>query len=119
MKVPPELDLLAIAVPYLLWPAFQHISPTSGRVAFYCMGGLLVIYSGWRIRRLAGWQWVPVMWFAAFVGSQQAVCGLLFEAKGQHICDSGTGFPWILLTVTALALFAAYYARKRNAGPND
>lgn len=116
MRPHPAVDLCAIATPYLLWPAFNDISPTSGRVAFYCLSGLLVAYLAWRLRVLAGWQWIPVMLFACVVGGQQAVCGLLFEAKGSHICDSGTGFPWVLITVCILCLIAVYYTRK---SPHD
>jgi hypothetical protein len=110
----PAVDLLAIATPYLLWPAFDDISPTSGRVSFYVLQGLFICYIGWRLKVFAGWRWIPVMVYGFFVGGQQAICGLLFEHSGKHVCDAGTGFPWILLTVTALAIFAAYYARRSS-----
>lgn len=111
-KRAPVVDVLAIAAPFLLWPAFDGLSPTAGRVAFYSMSGLLVAYLGWRLRSVAGWQWIPVMLFSWFVGGQQFVCGLLFEHNGKHICDAGTGIPWVLITGAALAVIAAYYASR-------
>lgn len=114
MKVPPIADLIAVAIPYLSWPLFNRYTSTSGRVAFYCMLGALVVYSWWRVRQILGWRWKPVAWFAAWVGSQQATCGLLYEARGGHVCDDGTGIPFVLLTTLFLLVIAAYYALRSN-----
>lgn len=76
------------------------------------MQGLLIAYLAWRLRVLAGWQWIPAMLFAWFVGGQQFVCGLLYEHSGKSICDAGSGFPWVLLTCAALALICSYYASR-------
>lgn len=113
-KVGPVVDLFAIATPYLLWPAFNDISPTSGRISWYVMCGVLLGYLGWRIRVFAGWRWIPVMLFAWFIGAQQAVCGLLFEHTGSHQCDRGTGFPWVLVTALVLCVFGIYYATRKE-----
>ncbi len=108
----PVVDTAAVAGTYLLWTAFDGLSETSGRVAFYCMSGLLVAYLAWRLRVSLGWRWVPMMVFAWFVGGQQFVCGLLYEHNGKSICDAGSGFPWVLLTCAALALICSYYASR-------
>ncbi len=110
----PEWDLAAVAMTYLGWKAFDGISATSGRVAFYSMGGLLLIYLTWRIKSLFGWKYAPVFWFAAFVGSQQFACGLLYEHNGKAICDAGSDFPWTLITSFCALLVAIYYSRKNH-----
>lgn len=113
-QVPPLVDLVAFALPFLGWQLFKD-----GPTAFYVMQGLLICYAAWRVRRLAGWRWAPFMFFAWFVGLQQAACGALFPPRGGHICDDGTGFPFILVTDTVCAMVAAYYSWRNHAGPND
>lgn len=107
-KLWPPIDLAAVAVPPLVWPAFDN-----GPTAFYVLQGLLVAYLGFRLRSL-GWQWIPVSWFAAFVGGQQAVCGALYVADGGHICDAGTHLPFSVITALSLTLCVLYYRSRHG-----